>query len=152
MGGFTGVFPVYNLKFKVGVKGKASTEQDMKEIADLENFGISIDGKVEDWTPMTTAGWARSLMTGKAFSISLKGKRNVGDPGNNYVADTAWKDGLDCSTKGQILFPDGAKLDFDCVIDVKNVGGGDSTNVAPLEFDLKGDGKPSYTPGTIVQG
>ena len=111
----------------------------------MENFGIKIDGKVEDWTPMDTAGWARSLMTGKSFSISLKGKRNVGDPGNDYVAATAWKDGLDCSTKGEMEFPDGSKLTFNCVIDIKNVGGDDSTKVAPLEFDLKGDGKPEYT-------
>ncbi|MBB6696247.1 phage tail tube protein [Clostridium algidicarnis] len=151
MAGFTGVFPVYNLKFKIGTKGKASElPADMKEIADLESFGISIDGKVEEWTSMTTAGWTRALMTGKAFSISLKGKRNVGDAGNDYIANTAWKDGLDCSTKGEIEFPDGGKLAFNCVIDVKNVGGGDSTNVAPLEFDLKGDGKPVYTPGTGI--
>lgn len=142
---FTGVFPVYNLKFKIGTKGKASQSQDMQTIADMENFGIKIDGKVEDWTPMDTAGWARSLMTGKSFSISLKGKRHVGDVGNDYVAATAWKDGLDCSTKGEMEFPDGSKLTFNCVIDIKNVGGDDSTKVAPLEFDLKGDGKPEYT-------
>lgn len=145
-----GVFPVYNLLFKIGVNGISSTDTDMKEIADMENFGVKIDGKVEDWTPMNTAGWARSLMTGKAFSISLKGKRNVGDPGNDYVAAAAWKDGLDCSTKAQIVFPDGAKLDFNCVIDVTNVAGDDSTKVAPLEFDLKGDGKPTYTAGTVT--
>ncbi|AIY83208.1 hypothetical protein U729_2611 [Clostridium baratii str. Sullivan] len=148
MAGFEGVFPVYNLKFKIGTKGKASTPQDMQTIADMENFGIKIDGKVQDWTPMDTMGWARNLMTGKAFSVSLKGKRNVGDPGNDYVSGVAWKDGLDCSTKGEIEFPDGSKLSFDCVIDVKNIGGDDSTKVAPLEFDLKGDGKPTYTPGT----
>ncbi|MEG0133920.1 MAG: hypothetical protein RR782_07330 [Clostridium sp.] len=148
MAGFTGVYPVYNLKFKIGTKGKVSADQDMVVIADMENFGIKIDGKVEDWTPMNTAGWARSLMTGKAFSLSLKGKRSVGDPGNDYVANTAWKDGLDCSSKGSIEFPDGSSLKFDCVIDVKNVGGDDSTKVAPLEFDLKGDGKPEFTAGT----
>lgn len=143
----SGVFPVYNLVFKIGTKGLASVQPtDFVPIADLETFGIKIAGKVENWTPMDTAGWARSLMTGKDFSISLKGKRNVGDAGNDYVADIAWKDGLDCSTKAEIDFPDGAKLAFNCVIDVTNVGGGDSTNVAPLEFDLKGDGKPTYTP------
>jgi hypothetical protein len=143
----SGVFPVYNLVFKIGSKGLASVAPtDFVTIADLETFGIKIAGKVENWTPMDTAGWARSLMTGKDFSISLKGKRNVGDVGNDYIADTAWKDGLDCSSKAEIDFPDGAKLTFDCVIDVTNVGGGDSTNVAPLEFDLKGDGKPTYTP------
>ena len=147
---FSGVFPVYNLVFKIGKKGKASTAPaDMVPIADMETFSISIDGTVEEWTPMTTNGWARALMTGKKFTIGLNGKRNVGDPGNDYVAETAWKDGLDCSTKGEIEFPDGAKLTFDCVINVKNVGGGDSTNVAPLEFDMQGDGKPTYTPAVV---
>lgn len=145
---FVGVFPVYNLIFKIGTKGKSSADEDMKEIADLESFGISIEGSVENWTPMTTAGWARALMTGKSFSIDMKGKRSVGDEGNDYVADIAWKDGLDCSTKGEIEFPDGAKLEFDCVINVSNVGGGDSTNVAPLEFTMQGDGRPVYTPAT----
>ena len=144
---FAGVFPVYNLIFKIGTKGKLSVEPtDMVPIADLETFGVAIDGNVENWTPMDTAGWARSLMTGKSFSISLNGKRTVGDPGNDYVAGLAWKDGLDCSSKGEIEFPDGAKLAFNCVVNVTNVGGGDSTNVAPLEFELNGDGKPVYTP------
>ena len=147
---FTGVFPVYNLKFKVGTKGKASTDEDMAVIAEMETFSISIDGTVEEWTPMDTSGWARSLMTGKKFSVSLNGKRNVGDKGNDYVAEMAWKDGLDCSTKGEIEFPDGSKVKFDCVINVKNVGGGDSTNVAPLEFDMQGDGKPVYTPVSSI--
>ncbi|SHK39673.1 hypothetical protein SAMN02745163_03752 [Clostridium cavendishii DSM 21758] len=146
MPGFTGVFPVFNIQFKIGIKGLASTEADMVTIADMESFSTKIDGKAETWTSFSTSGWERSLMTSKAFSVDLKGKRNVGDPGNDYVAATAWKDGLDCSTKGQILFPDGAKVDFNCVIDVKNVGGGDAKNVAPLEFELKGDGKPQYTP------
>lgn len=35
---------------------------------------------------------------------------------------------------------------FGCVINVTNPGGGDSTNVAPLEFNVQGDGKPEYTP------
>ena len=143
---FTGVFPVYNLKFKIGTNGKASESGDMAVIADMETFSISIDGTVEEWTPMNTNGWANSLMTGKKFSVSLNGKRHIGDAGNDYVASMAWKDGLDCSTKGEIEFPDGAKLTFNCVINVKNVGGGDSTNVAPLEFDMQGDGKPVYTP------
>ena len=142
-----GVFPVYNLSFKIGTKGKASKESDMKEIADMESFEISIDGGVQDWTSMTTRGWGRSLMTSKKFKVSLKGKRNVGDPGNDYVAGVAWKDGLDCSTKASVDFPDGATLVFDCVLDVKSIYGGDSTSVAPLEFDMVGDGKPEYTPG-----
>ena len=143
---FSGVFPVYNLIFKIGTKGKASTEEDMVSIAQMETFSLSIDGTVEEWTTMSEAGWSNSLMTGKKFTIGLNGKRCVGDKGNDYVADIAWKDGLDCSTKGEIEFPGGSKLAFNCVINVKNIGGADSTNVAPLEFEMIGDGKPTLTP------
>lgn len=141
-----GVFPVYNIEFKIGTKGKESTETEMKVIKDMETFSISIDGNVEEWTPMDTKGWARKLMTGKQFTISLNGKRHVGDPGNDYVADTAWKDGLDCSTKAEVVFPGGSKLSFDAIIDVSSPGGGDSTDVGALELELHSDGEPIYTP------
>lgn len=144
---FTGVFPVYNLKFKIGTEGKASVIlTDLATIADMETFSLSVDGNVENWTPFESEGWQRALMTGKGMTIGLNGKRNIGDAGNDYVASTAWKSGLDCSTIGQVEFPDGSKLDFNCVINVTNLLGGDSTNVAPLEFELIVDGKPNYTP------
>ena len=89
---FLGVFPVYKLKFKIGTKGKASEAADMAEIAELESFGLSIEGNVENWTSMDKSGWASNLMTGKSFSFDMKGKRCVGDPGNDYVAEVAMKD------------------------------------------------------------
>ena len=33
-----GVFPVYNLVFKIGKNGKESTDADMVEVADMESF------------------------------------------------------------------------------------------------------------------
>lgn len=145
----SGVYPVYDIGFKIGTKGSASTDTDMAIIKDMETFSFKISGKTDSWTPMDTAGWLRQLMTGKSFSISLKGKRNIGDPGNDYVANVAWKDGLDCSSKSEIDFPDGAKLNFNCVVNVTNPGGDDSTKVAPLEFELMSDGKPTYTPAQV---
>lgn len=56
------------------------------------------------------------------------------------------KTGEDCNSKAEWTFPSGAKLEFDCVINVTTPGGGDSTNVDSLEFDLMSDGKPTYTP------
>jgi len=140
-----GVYPVFDLKFKIGTKGASSTETDMKEIKDMETFSPSVDGNVEEWTPMDTEGWVRRLMTGKGFAISLSGKRHVGDPGNDYVAGMAWKSGLDCSSKAEIEFPDGDKLAFDCIVNVSTPFGGDSTNVSGLELELQSNGKPTYT-------
>ena len=140
-----GVYPVFDLKFKIGTLGRESTATDMKEIKDMETFSPSVDGNVEEWTPMDTEGWVRRLMTGKGFAISLSGKRHVGDPGNDYVAGMAWKSGLDCSSKAEIEFPDGDKLAFDCIVNVSTPFGGDSTNVSGLELELQSNGKPTYT-------
>ncbi len=149
MAGSTGVYPVFNNKFKIGINGLDSVEDtDMKTIADLETFSPSFDNTVEEWTPMDTEGWIRRLMTGKGFSIDLSGKRNIGDEGNDYVAGLVFKTGKDVETKFQWEFPSGAKVTFDCIVNVSNVSGGDSTNVGALEFSVMSNGKPTYTPAT----
>lgn len=147
----TGVYPVADIQFKIGTKGSASSDTDMKTVKDMESFSLAIEGSAKNWNPMDQAGWERNLMTSKKLTVSLKGKRSVGDDGNDYVAATAYKNGLDCSTKASVEFPDGGKLTFDCVLDVKALGG-DSTDIAPLEFDMIGDGKPTYTPAPVTPG
>lgn len=142
----TGVFPVFNNQFKVGKNGEASTpETDMVTIAEMETFSVKMDGKAEEWTPMETEGWIKRLMTSKGFTITLKGKRCVGDAGNDYIAGLAWSSGRDCNTQFEWTFPSGGKLAFLATINVTSPGGGDSTNVDSLEFDAMSNGKPTYT-------
>lgn len=140
----TGVYPVWENKFKISTGGRSGAT--MATIADLETFSVAIDGNVEEWSPMEAEGWLRRMVTGKALTISLSGKRNIGDEGNDYVANNAWNTGTGCETKFEWEFPSGAKLAFDCVLNVTNPGGGDSRNVAPLEFEVMSDGKPTFTP------
>ena len=90
------VFPVFDLVFKIGTKGVNSTEAEMMPIKDMTSFSLSIEGNIQKWNPLDMKGWGRALMTGKAATVSLNGKRHVGDPGNDYVASIAFKDGLDC--------------------------------------------------------
>lgn len=144
----TGVYPVFENKFKIGTKGRESQDAEMVAIAEMESFTVSIDGKVEEWSPMDMEGWLRRMVTGKALTISLSGKRHIGDAGNDYVANNAWGTGTNCESKFEWEFPSGAKLAFDCVLSVTNPGGGDSRNVAGLEFDVMSDGKPAFTPAT----
>ena len=142
--GRTGVYPVWENKFKISTSGRGSPA--MATIADMESFSVSVDGNVEEWSPMEMEGWIRRMVTGKSLTISMTGKRNIGDPGNDYVANNAWKTGQDCETRFEWEFPSGAKLEFDCVLNVTNPGGGDSRNAAPLEFEVMSDGKPTFTP------
>lgn len=139
----SGVYPVYKHQFQINTKGR-ETGETFVDIADMETFSVSFDDNVEEWTPMTTEGWVRRLKTGKGLTIGLNGKRNIGDPGNNYVAGLAFKSGQDCNSTLKWTFPDGTVVTIPCVINVTAIGG-DSTNVDPLEFECLSDGKPTVT-------
>lgn len=140
-----GTYPVFNNKFKISKTGRTGAAADMVSIAEMESFSVSIDGNIEEWSAMEDEGWTKRMTTGKALTISLSGKRCLGDPGNDYIAESAWKTGVDCDTKFEWEMPNGAKLAFDCVISVTTPGGGDSTSVEALEFDVMSHGKPTYT-------
>lgn len=140
------VYPVHNNVFRFGTKGLESTDADMVVPLDLENFAPSIDGTVEEWYSMDAKGWAKSSMTGKKLSFSFKGKRSVGDPGNDYIAGLAWKFGQDVMTKFEWTMVSGAKLACDVVVNVTTPGGGDTTNIDTLEFEVAGYGAPTFTP------
>lgn len=141
-----GVYPVFDIEFKISPKGKVDHKEltGMIKIAEMETFEPTVDGVVEEWTPMDTRGWVRRLSTGKGFTISLSGRRNEGDPGNDYVFGLSLKTGRACSTTAVMEFPDGAQMVFDCVVNVTTPFGGDSTNVSKLDFELMSDGEPTY--------
>ena len=112
----------------------------------MESFSVSFDNGVEEWTPFETEGWVRRLMTAKALTITVTGKRNIGDAGNDQVAAMYNKNGRDAEANFQWTFPDGTVIKFEnAVINVTNVGAGDSTSVAPLEFEVHSNGKPNVT-------
>lgn len=140
----TGVYPVYENQFQVGASKEALTD-----IADMESFSVKLDNGVEEWNPLDQKGWVRRLMTSKSVTISISGKRNFGDTGNDYVAGLALKNGRDVEGCLQWTFPDGAKLVFEkAVYNITNWGGGKSTETIPLEFDVMSNGKPTYTEAT----
>ena len=140
------VYPVHNNIFKFGTNGLESQEEQMVMPADLENFAPTIDGTVEEWYAMDAKGWAKASMTGKKLGFSFKGKRSVGDPGNDYIAGLAWKFGQDVMTKFEWTMVSGAKLACDVVVNVTTPGGGDTTNIDTLEFEVTGYGAPVFTP------
>lgn len=146
MANTTGVYPVFKNVFKIDTTGGTGEASNLKTIADMESFSVSIDGNVEEWKPFDQEGWTRRLVTGKALTVSVSGKRNIGDAGNDYVAGLALKTGADSHTTVVWTFPSGATLTIPCVINVTEWESGDSTAVAPLAFDIMSDGMPTYTP------
>lgn len=143
----TGVYPCYENQFAIDkTGGDGSTESNLVTIADMESFSVSIDGNVEEWNPHEGEGWVNRLVTGKSLTVSASGKRNVGDPGNDYIESVALKTGQGCNTTLVWNFPSGAKLVMPCVINVTEWGSGESRNAAPLAFDAMSRGKPTFTP------
>lgn len=139
----TGVFPCYENQFKVKVQDTFVT------IADCETFEVAFDNNVEEWTPFESEGWVRRLMTGKGVTITVSGKRNIGDAGNNYIAGLAFKNGREAEVDFQWTFKDGTIVEFTgAPINVTALGSGDSTAVAPLEFEILSNGKPTVTPAS----
>ena len=138
------VFPCYENQFKVG-----ASSTSVNTIADMESFSVSFDNGVEEWTPFDTEGWVRRLLTSKGITISVSGKRNIGDEGNDFIAGKFMSNGPDAQAYFEWTFPNGDKVVFDkAVINVTNIGAGDSTGVGALEFDIQSNGKPTYTAAT----
>lgn len=140
----TGVFPCYENQFKVDKTGGDGDTANLAVIADMESFSVSIDGNVEEWKPFEHKGWTRRLATGKSITISISGKRNVGDAGNDYINGLALKTGAEATTTLVWTFPDGATLTIKGVVSVTEWVSGESTAVAPLAFDFMSDGKPDF--------
>ena len=92
---------------------------------------------------MDQGGWSRGLTTAKKISVSLGGKRNYGDPGNDYVAKVAFENGQKCNSWFSIIFPNLDQLIIPCIISVTDMGG-DSTAVDALTWAVQSDGKPTY--------
>ena len=139
---FSGVYPCYENQFKIGTVGA----QTLNTIADMESFSVSFDDGVEEWTPFDSEGWIRRLKTAKGITISVSGKRNVGDAGNDFVAGLAFKNGRESEADFEWIFPDGTVVKFsNAVVNVTALGSADSTGVAPLEFEVLSNGKPTVT-------
>ena len=140
----TGVFPCYENQFKINTS--VTSTPTWSDIADCETFEVAFDNGVEEWTPFEAEGWTRRLMTAKSVTITVSAKRNVGDTGNDFIASLAFENGRDAEVDFKWTFKDGTVVEFDgCPINVTALGSGDSTAVAPLEFEVLSNGKPTVT-------
>lgn len=136
-----GVFPCYKNAFQAG-----DTKDKATNIKDMESFSVSFDNGVEEWYTYGEEGWVNRLMTAKSVKISIKGKRNIGDQGNDYVAGKALLNGRDAEGYFGWTFPDGTVISWDrAVYNITALNAANATNAGPLEFDVMSNGKPNVT-------
>lgn len=142
----TGVFPCYENQFWVNTS--ATSTEKWETILDCETFEVAFDNGVEEWTPFDSEGWTRRLMTAKSVTITVTAKRNLSTTtnkaGNNFIASLWDKNGESAQADFKWQFPDGTVAIFkDSPINITALGSGDSTAVAPLEFEVLSNGKPT---------
>lgn len=141
----SGVFPVNANQFEVNVG--TTGEEKWVTIAELEEVNVSIDNNTETWKSFTNEGWDSALVTGKSAKIDIKGKRCVGDEGNDFIAGKLLAKGQDAYVQARLVIADGKSLEWEkMACAVANAGsGGKATDVGALEATLTGHGKPKLT-------
>lgn len=149
MGSITkGVFPVHAGSFEVNTS-KDSESPVWSKIAELEEVNVEVDNNTETWNSFAAGGWQSALVTGKSVKIIIKGKRCIGDAGNDLIAGKLLLTGQDAYINARVIHPDGTTLEWkEMACAVKNNGaGGKATDVGALEAELTANGKP--TEGTV---
>ena len=146
----SGVFPVHNNDFEVQLSASGRAEGEWVKVAELEEIKVTIDNNTETWSSFANEGWDSALVTGKSAKIEIKGKRCIGDAGNDLIASKLLESGQNAYIAARITSPDGKKITWDkmaCgVTDAGN--GGKATDVGALEATLTGHGKPKLENAT----
>lgn len=139
----SGVFPVHANDFEVNVG--ADGAEDWVTIAELEECNVKIENTTEEWNSFANGGWGSALVTGKKSGIELKGKRCIGDAGNDFIAGKLLATGADAYISARVKTPEGKVITWaQMACGVSNAGqSGGATNVGALEATLTGHGKPT---------
>ena len=124
-----GVYPVHVGSFEVNTS--KTEEAAWSKIAELEEVNIEVENTTETWNSFSEGGWQSALVTGKAAKITLKGKRCIGDAGNDLIASKMLLTGQDAYVNARVIHPDGTTLEWaQMACAVKNNGaGGKATDV-----------------------
>ena len=141
----SGVFPVHVNQFEINTG--SAREESWVTVAEIEEVNVSIENNTETWKSFAGEGWDSALVTGKSAKIDIKGKRCVGDAGNDFIAEKLLANGQDAYVSARIKFADGKVLTWEkMACAVANAGtGGKATDVGALEATLTGHGKPALT-------
>lgn len=138
----SGVFPVHANDFEINT---GSSEENWVSVAELEEINVTIENSTETWNTFEGEGWQSALVTGKSAKIDIKGKRCIGDTGNDFIAEKLMANGQDAYVSARIKIADGKTLTWEkMACAVANAGtGGRATDVGALEATLTGHGKPT---------
>lgn len=106
--------------FKIG-----ATKETATTIADATTFKVEIEMSIDEWIDFTT-GKKRRMVVTEGVKVTIDGKRNYEDEGNNFLCDTPWNDAEDGEFYFECKLPNGSVIEMpSAVAEVSNIGFGD---------------------------
>lgn len=125
----------------------------------VENIAEALNEVVQQYFFFAQKGYAMNYVTGQAPAYTCTGRRIIGDPAQDWIFNGARKFGLMVErntnfrlSQGQA---DGTIQQITCPVTIANVTdiGGATTDVSPISFEVRLNGKPTLstvTPSTTL--
>ena len=143
----SGVMICAKNKFKVG-----ATEEAAVMPADMNTMNVEFTTKEIAWNPHDTNGRTKRIDVLTDIIFTGSGMRNVGDEGNDFIADMATESGSDREGYAEATMPDGKVIKlYNAVYEVSNVGTGAAVDGTPIEWKIKSNGTWDIIPAGATE-
>ena len=144
-----GLLTVYKITCEIGtsLSGTTWTYSELGE--GIDNLSEALNEVVQQYSFLSDDGFARNHVTGMAPSVTLTGRRVLGDTAQDYVfgkkysLDEDRQTSLKLSWTGVESTPVSHSVTVDCTICNIQEWSGASTDDSAISFELRFDGAPT---------
>lgn len=133
--------PVNRIVVRVGTKGLASEDEDVKVLNDLRSFELTIEYGTEDYNTFESGEYQYSDIITKAVGMSWSQNRIVGDDVSDYLESTMFGELEDAYTAIEFTLPGGYGMRGAFLLKPGAIGG-DAPNLLIQQFEAALSGRP----------
>ena len=138
---------MYGIKMSIDTSG--GTSESYAEIGDgIENMAEALNEVVNQFYFLSNQGFARNRVTGMAPTVTLTGRRVIGDEAQDYIFSKKFGLGDERESKIKIEIPKGENNEvITCPCTIANIQefSGNTTDNSAISFELRFNGKPEVT-------
>lgn len=125
----------------LAVKAHGGSEGTYTTVKNLTDIKLKVDNKEVDVTFLEDEGYQSTFKTGFVATIEANGYLNNSDPGQKIINDTQFKRLDEAIVDFKYTLTSGASVTGSATVSgLENSGG---TDMVPLKFTLKINGKPT---------
>jgi hypothetical protein len=144
-----------NYEYLLEIDITPSAAATYKELMDgIDNLDQSLNEVLFQSSFLADEGWGSSEVTGGQFTMTLTGKRIVGNEAQDYICSTAVMFGFGDARKTNIRItePGGRQLIVPVTLAKIQPGSGDAQQPSDFSVEIHGNGKPTLAEDGAVIG